>query len=94
MTADPRHQYRWQLARKAILPRPGSRPCHWCGAAAVEVDHLIPVKLGGTDDLANLVPACLRCNRSKGAKSTAEWRRRQGAVPVWRAYGSRRARIF
>ena len=36
-----------------------------------EIDHVIPVKLGGKDELENLAWACLDCNRHKGPKH--EW---------------------
>lgn len=29
------------------------------------IDHLLPVKRAGTNDLDNLVPACIKCNRRK-----------------------------
>lgn len=32
------------------------------------IDHIIPLKLGGTNDESNLVAACLSCNSSKKAK--------------------------
>jgi len=35
---------------------------------ATTVDHVIPKVLGGTDDVYNLVAACLRCNSSRGGK--------------------------
>lgn len=38
------------------------------------IDHVIPVVAGGTDDLANLVPACGLCNSAKGAGSVEELR--------------------
>jgi 5-methylcytosine-specific restriction endonuclease McrA len=41
---------------------------------AWDVDHSIPVSEGGTDHLNNLKPACIRCNRSKGAGSTRSFR--------------------
>jgi len=39
------------------------------GSDTPEVDHLVPLALGGTDDDANLVLSCLRCNRSKGGRA-------------------------
>ena len=46
--------------------------CVLCGAsgseAKLEVDHLIPVSQGGTDDIGNLRCLCFRCNRGKHAK--------------------------
>jgi len=32
-----------------------------------EIDHIIPVIKGGTDDKNNLALLCRKCNRSKGA---------------------------
>ena len=42
--------------------------CRWCGAPAGHVDHVVPLKLGGTDDDTNLVAACEKCNLSRGAR--------------------------
>lgn len=36
-----------------------------------EVDHILPVILGGTNDRANLRLLCKRCNRAKGARRVA-----------------------
>lgn len=37
------------------------------------MDHVIPRKHGGTDDVENLVPACAPCNQSKNAQSLEVW---------------------
>lgn len=42
--------------------------CWMCGAPEDETDHVIPLSRGGPHALANLRPACLPCNRRKGAK--------------------------
>lgn len=45
--------------------------CYWCGASTrtgFHVDHIVPLKLGGTNWPDNIVIACPRCNLSKGAK--------------------------
>lgn len=46
--------------------------CQYCGRSApdviLEVDHIMPVKEGGTNDIMNLVTACKECNRGKGAR--------------------------
>ncbi len=34
----------------------------------VTVDHVIPVTLGGSNDVHNIQPLCLICNLSKGTK--------------------------
>ena len=46
--------------------------CQYCGACGpnveLEIDHIIPVSRGGTDDKDNLKTACFDCNRGKGDK--------------------------
>lgn len=54
--------------RFEVLKRDRFR-CRYCGAAAPEVllqvDHVNPIAAGGTDDLLNLVAACIACNAGK-----------------------------
>ncbi len=44
--------------------------CLYCGLsspqAVLEVDHIVPVCEGGSDDRLNLVTSCWACNRGKG----------------------------
>ncbi len=46
--------------------------CTSCGARApdveLEVDHIIPVSKGGTDEEDNLTTKCIPCNRGKSDK--------------------------
>ena len=46
--------------------------CRYCGQAAHEVDHVLPVSRGGSDAIDNLVAACMRCNRAKGKRTPEE----------------------
>lgn len=39
--------------------------------ARLEVEHILPLALGGTSEEANLWLACPLCNRHKGSKTTA-----------------------
>lgn len=56
--------------RFEILRRDGYT-CRYCGAQApdvpLDVDHVIPVALGGPDDPSNLVTSCKPCNAGKGS---------------------------
>lgn len=50
--------------------------CAYCGVPrASTVDHIFPIKLGGTDGPANLVAACYKCNKNKSHLTTDEFRR-------------------
>ena len=64
----------WIKLRRQVFER-DSFTCHYCAKRGVrlECDHVEPVSRGGSNDLANLVTACLPCNRSKRAKTVAEW---------------------
>lgn len=54
--------------RFEVLKRDGFR-CRYCGAdasiARLEVDHVVAVANGGSDDHENLTTACERCNVGK-----------------------------
>lgn len=48
--------------------------CFYCGISLIEmeennsysIDHLIPIKKGGGNELGNLVLSCRKCNSKKG----------------------------
>lgn len=50
--------------------------CHYCGkkvgAAALTLDHVVPVARGGTSTKGNVVPACAACNQTKKYLTPAE----------------------
>lgn len=43
-------------------------PCCYCGAPMEHIDHIVPVKAGGTSEWENLTAACAACNHKKNAK--------------------------
>ena len=48
--------------------------CAYCGKIHnLTIDHYIPLSKGGQHAISNIVPACLSCNCSKGAKKAEEW---------------------
>lgn len=52
--------------------------CAYCGheitLKEMQVDHIIPQRLGGTDSLENYNPACRTCNHYKRATRLESWR--------------------
>lgn len=46
--------------------------CWWCRSAMLlsmtTIDHLIPLRSGGTNAEINLVPACERCNKQRNVE--------------------------
>lgn len=57
----------WLNIRKEVLER-DRYECQHCGAenpvATLEVHHIIPVRLNGSDELENLIVLCQRCHNS------------------------------
>ena len=52
--------------------------CAYCGDPATEWDHFRPIvknqrPTGYVSEIANLVPACGKCNQSKGGKPWRDW---------------------
>jgi hypothetical protein len=52
--------------------------CVYCGDSATEWDHFRPIvkkqrPTGYISEIANLVPACGKCNQSKGASDWRKW---------------------
>lgn len=63
--------------RRELLEDGAAHSCTWCGYASenpreFDVDHKVPVKLGGRTVRANLHVACSMCNRSRGAQEHAD----------------------
>lgn len=60
---------RKKLDRFEVFKRDGFT-CQYCGGhppdKTLEVDHIVPVCKGGTDDIHNLITSCFDCNRGKG----------------------------
>lgn len=54
----------WRTLRAAILYRDAYR-CALCPRGASEVDHVVPVADGGTDDPSNLRSLCHSCHATR-----------------------------
>src|ERR1039458_1052954 len=46
--------------------------CACCGSSGPDIDHIVPVSKGGTNDRSNLQPLCRRCNNTKGNRLSME----------------------
>ncbi|HEY2839336.1 MAG TPA: HNH endonuclease [Pirellulales bacterium] len=62
--------------RTRVIER-GGRRCEYCGRrqedsplAPLQVEHVIPRKHGGSDEIDNLAAACIDCNLRKGSNLT------------------------
>lgn len=52
--------------------------CAYCGTGGdLQVEHVMPISKGGEHHLGNVVPACQRCNFSKGKADAEQWYRAQ-----------------
>ena len=47
--------------------------CNHCGITAEQIDHVIPLALGGTDDYSNLQPLCKLCHKAKTAGDMSQF---------------------
>ena len=63
--------------RYEILKRSGGR-CELYGISveerAIEIDHIVPRRHGGSDDPSNLQALCYKCNANKGAHDDTNFR--------------------
>lgn len=61
---------RWRApesVRAKILKRDHGR-CRYCGSEdSLTIDHVVPIAMGGSNRLRNLVACCSPCNTKKGA---------------------------
>jgi len=82
---DPRlnRAYRYKF-RNTVLSR-DNFICHYCGADADQVDHVIPVSKAPelVLNLDNAVACCKRCNVSKGNKSQGVFLAKTATPPVF-----------
>ena len=61
---------RWDIplrVRQRLMVRDGGR-CRYCGNPADAIDHVVPIALGGSNRVRNLVMSCTGCNSRKGVQ--------------------------
>jgi len=48
--------------------------CAYCSVGGkMTVDHRVPLSRGGTNDISNVLPACMACNTAKHTKTESEF---------------------
>mgnify|MGYP001810303427 CR=1 FL=1 len=64
-----------ESVRQQALMEHGSRGCVYCSNkfGPMEVDHIIPKSLGGSNTIENAQVTCRSCNRSKGKRSAPKF---------------------
>jgi hypothetical protein len=77
-----------QSQRQAVRERAGNC-CEYCrlpasgGTVPFHVDHIVPLKHGGSDDSDNLCLACYKCNAHKGHDLTGVDPQTQGITRLF-----------
>lgn len=56
-----RTEFNRQSFRKILFERYGDK-CVNCGATPIEYHHIVPLRIGGTNSVENIVPLCTRCH--------------------------------
>ncbi len=73
----------WKAARREVLLRDGYQ-CQVCGCLVhgkrAHVDHIVPKRQGGTDEVANLRVLCVSCHaKHEGWRSVAKRNSQNGS---------------
>ena len=70
--------------RQQIYEKFGGR-CAYCGCEItikdMQADHVVPLHLGGEDDISNLYPACRACNHYKSTYTVERFREIRRWIP-------------
>lgn len=72
------------------LKRIKNSKCFYCSSVDnITFDHVVPLSKGGRHSIGNLLPACMKCNTSKGNKFLIEFLQYRKAVHEDVASGSK-----
>ena len=66
----------WREISHSVFRR-DNYTCQYCGQIghSLEIDHIIPISKGGSNQPDNLITACRRCNRQKRDKTAEDFKR-------------------
>lgn len=94
---QPTERIPWPKGLKRRLMRQQDNTCVYCGfrrrATSMEIDHIIPVVRGGSNDESNLQVICRPCNLRKGIQTDEEFRTRYARLVPGRRLMPPRRRI-
>lgn len=80
----PTKRQPWPEGLKRRLMRRQDSTCTYCGhrraAYSMEIDHMVPVVKGGSNDIGNLQVICRQCNLRKGQQTDKEFRARHARL--------------
>ena len=93
----PTKRLTWPKGLKRSLMRRQDNTCTYCGyrriAASMDIDHIVPVVRGGSNDESNLQVICRPCNQRKGLQTDEEFRARYARLVPQRALSPPRRRV-
>lgn len=73
LAAEGKHTFGQELEQLARQ----KNKCYYCGKKLKDekwhADHVVPLSRNGSDDIANIVIACPKCNQRKNDKLPHEW---------------------
>ena len=76
MKPQKTQRIRIPAAARAYVFERDHHKCQKCGATEdLTIDHIIPLALGGSNDLSNFHTLCQSCNSSKGNRLDAAFQR-------------------
>lgn len=72
---DPVRHKKVKARVKEAIKSEFNHCCAYCGSKSkrLTLDHVLAESKGGVDSRFNLVPACAKCNGSKGSKNLIDW---------------------
>lgn len=81
----PKRRRLTKQERRTVYDKMGGH-CAYCGCKIrlnkdMQVDHVVPLRKGGMDELDNMLPACRSCNHYKGSMSLEGFRKMVENMP-------------
>lgn len=71
--------------RQTVYDKMGGR-CAYCGCEInlreMQADHITPLRKGGADTVANMLPACRSCNHYKSTLTVQQFRQMVERMPA------------